>query len=433
MLASLIATAFLGGEQTAELATARAQLALGHRWPSLASLAERYLHRFRHAPRPRHQDVREFIRHDRGFRVAQRSYLKRPTVRRWIADSPLMQPFAAAAGWHLPAITTTGELAGWLGLDPADLAWFADLRSLERKSGPLVRHYEYQIHRKPDGRLRLIESPKTRMKQIQRQILREILDRVPAHAAAHGFVKGRSIRSFAAPHTGQRLVVRFDLENFFPSLRRARPQAMFRTLGYPESVADSLGGLCTNWTPRDVFAGLPVTPETIAARFVYGRPHLPQGAPTSPALANLCAYHLDCRLAALAQSAGAVYTRYADDLAFSGDDDFRRGIHTFLAHVANIIQDEGFAVNTKKTRLMPASTRQHLAGLVTNVKPNLQRADFDQLKATLTNCLRSGPGSQNRDGHPDFRAHLAGRIAFCAMVNPEKARRLQAIFAKIYS
>jgi hypothetical protein len=164
---------------------------------------------------------------------------------------------------------------------------------------------------------------------------------------------------------------------------------------------------------------------------VYARPHLPQGAPTSPSLANLCCYRLDCRLAGLAQSAGAVYTRYADDLAFSGGTSFDRSLERFATHVAIILREEGFTVHHRKTRIMRQSVRQHLAGLVTNRRLNPRRKDFDVLKAILTNCVRHGPASQNREGHPHFREQLAGRVAFIACIHPEKGNRLQAIFEKI--
>jgi hypothetical protein len=133
--------------------------------------------------------------------------------------------------------------------------------------------------------VRLIEIPKPRIKELQRRILRDILDPVPVHPAAHGFVNGRSIATFAAPHTGKAAVLRLDLEDFFPAFPAARVQALFRTLGYPEQVADRLGGICTNAVAREVWKLRPLeiaAREWEAARILYGRPHLPQGAPITP-------------------------------------------------------------------------------------------------------------------------------------------------------
>ena len=127
-------------------------------------------------------------------------------------------------------------------------------------------------------------------------------------------------------------------------------------------------------------------------------------------------------MAGLAKSAGAEYTRYADDLAFSGGEAFERRVERFSTHVAAILHEEGFIVHHRKTRLMRQGVRQHLAGLVANQRVNVIRADFDRLKATLTNCVRLGPESQNRDAHPSFRPHLEGRVGFVEMINPAKHR-----------
>src|ERR1035438_3796724 len=108
--------------------------------------------------------------------------------------------------------------------------------------------------------------------------------------------------------------------------------------------------------PRDAWSGVAAydvpPPQLRQARAWYARPHLPQGAPPSPALANLCTYRVDCRLTGLAKSVGAEYTRYADDLAFSGSEAFERRIERFSTHVAAILIEEGFTVYYRKTRVM---------------------------------------------------------------------------------
>jgi RNA-directed DNA polymerase len=225
-----------------------------------------------------------------------------------------------------------------------------------------------------------------------------------------------------------------DLQNFFPSISGARVQALFRTMGYPESVADRLGAICTNATPRNVWKGAASDLEASELRLLrdmYTRPHLPQGSPTSPALTNLCAYRLDCRLSSLASAARAEYTRYADDLAFSGGQHFARTVERFSVHIAAILREEGFSANHHKTRIMRQGVRQHLACLTTNQRLNVERADYDRLKAILTNCLRHGPESQNRESHPRFREHLLGRISFVEMINQGKGSRLRTIFDRI--
>jgi hypothetical protein len=393
--------------------------------------------------RPRRRDVVDFLRRDpglqRAFTHSAKSHANPPAIHDWLAAPLQMLPAPAAVAWPVPQIASEGELAAWLRLTAGELEWLADLNRLGAKcSEQKLRHYRYRILAKDNAGIRLIESPKPRLKIIQRQILAEILAAIPTHPVAHGFVKGRSIKTFAAPHTGKRIVLRMDLRDFFPSLHGGRVQALFRTAGYPERVADLLGGLCTSATPRDVWKQPGTAPNPVLdpvllhlARQRYAWPHLPQGAPTSPALANLCAWRIDCRLSGLARSADAVYTRYADDLAFSGGEAFERCAERFAIHAAAILLEEGFEVHHRKTRIMRRGVRQYLAGIVANERVNIPRPDFDRLKATLTNCVNHGPASQNRENHSDFRAHLTGRIAFVEMLNPQKAARLKKIFDQI--
>ncbi len=385
--------------------------------------------------RPRHRDVLAFLAQDKGLARARARHGPELTITSWLGNTPPMLPVAAARTWAVPPLESVGALADWARLSVRELEWFSDLKALtSKRDQPQLNHYHYRVLTKQSGAVRLIEAPKPRLKEVQQRILAEILAQVPSHDAVHGFVKGRSIKTFAAPHVGQRVVLRMDLRDFFPSLGRPRVQALFRTMGYPEAVADLLGGLCTNVAPRKLWQQVPPGVEAAhwqEARLLYTRPHLPQGAPTSPALANLCAYRADCRLQALAESASAVYTRYADDLAFSGGEAFTRCAGRFFLQAAVVLQEEGFHVHHRKTRIMRQSVRQHLAGLVTNAKLNVRRTDFDQLKAILTNCVRHGPESQNREGHPSFRSHLEGGVAFMEMVNAARGQRLHSILEQI--
>ncbi len=160
-------------------------------------------------------------------------------------------------------------------------------------------------------------------------------------------------------------------------------------------------------------------------------PHLAQGAPTSPALANLAAFGLDARLAGLARSAGATYTRYADDLTLSGGPALRRAAPGIVDLVGRIARDEGFRVNEDKTRIAGPGQRRLVTGLVVNERPQVPRADYDRLRAVLHDAARHGPAAANRGRHVDFRAHLLGRIGWAGTGNPERAARLQRAFAAI--
>ncbi len=163
----------------------------------------------------------------------------------------------------------------------------------------------------------------------------------------------------------------------------------------------------------------------------YAARHLPQGAPTSPALANLGAFNLDLRLEAAADSFKARYSRYADDLTFSGGAELLRGVDRLVALVGAIASNEGMAVNFRKTRVMGSGQRQQVTGVVVNRHPNLRRDHYDRLKATLHNCVRRGPCVENRADHVNFRAHLSGQVAHVMMINPARGAKLKGLLEAI--
>jgi RNA-directed DNA polymerase len=430
------ARALFADEWTEQALLKRTRLALGRRL------------RLAWAPQLCHQLARRFVAPP-GVLELQRELRQNLTLIEWLRRRPtavtvnlpacgpaVMTPgLARFRDWSLPALTTTGQVAEWLALTVRDCDWLADPCSWEqRRQVESARNYRYVWLTRPGRRARLIESPKPRLKALQRQILHEILDRVPVHPAAHAFRRGRSVATCLAPHVGKAVVWRADLQHFFPNLRRPRVAAVFRTLGYPDHVALLLAALCTNAVPRGVIdAARELLGESAyeELRLVAGTPHLPQGAPTSPALANLIAFRLDCRLTGLARGAGAIYTRYADDLVFSGDEEFARSLPRFRILALAIVLDEGLQIRVRKVRTMPAGQRQQAAGLVLNEKLNVPREDYDALRATLHNCARHGPASQNRDGHPDFRGHLLGKISYVRSVHQARGEQLRKLFTQI--
>lgn len=358
--------------------------------------------------------------------LRQAAYLKAwADGRGRILPIPFDAEMAPAPGspqtWDLPEITSIAGLAEILELHIDDLGWLISRGKTE--------HYHHSWHSKPKtDRFRLIEIPKTLLLDTQRRILRRILDKIPLHDAAQGFRTGRSVREFVEPHTGQDLILRIDLEDFFPSLRSARVLKLFLTTGYPEAVSQALTRLTTHAAPATVLSSRDLS---LPEKKRLSERHLPQGAPTSPALANLCAFRLDCRLAGLARSAGASYTRYADDLLFSGGLDFARQAQRFATKVGAIILEEGLAPNYRKTRIQRQGQRQEAGGLVINEKPNISRHEFDQLKATLNNCLRFKPSTQNHARHLHFRDHLQGKVAWVNFINPQRGEKLRRIFEQI--
>jgi len=311
----------------------------------------------------------------------------------------------------LPNLASREELAAALGIPRGTLDWLA---LPERKKEP--PHYTAFAVPKRSGGYRVLYAPKAKLKAAQHWIRREILAKTFAEDPAHGFIAGRSIHTNAAPHTGKDIVVTLDLDNFFPSVTYRRVRGIFQSLGYGEEVAIPLAMLCT------------VKPAAKVREFVGGQRHrmLPQGAPTSPALANLACRHLDLRLAGLAAKFGCTYTRYADDLTFSGDAAFERSLKRFLPLLQKIVKAEGFKLKKDKTHLARRGARQKVTGLVVNDGPRVPRAYRRRLRAILHNARKTGLDAQNRDKHPHFAHALRGRIEFVRSTHPQLAAKLLA-------
>ncbi len=313
----------------------------------------------------------------------------------------------------LPLITTESELADWFGITLERLRWFTHDKRIDH-----TYHYvRYEVAKRRGG-TRVILAPKTELKAMQRKLYAELLAKVPTHSAAHGFVPARSTLTNAAPHTGRGFVLNMDLRDFFPSITYRRVRGVFIALGYSLGVASVLALICTERERRRITRrGEPV--------FVsVGERTLVQGAPTSPAIANLVARKLDARLAGLARKINLTYTRYADDLTFSGDDlgsllDVRR-----LA--SEIIAAEGFGVHPEKTRIYRASGRQVVTGLVVNARVATPRELRRRVRAILHAARYTGLEAQNRHNVPDFRAYLLGLIGYIHAANPAHAEPLYA-------
>jgi len=428
-LARALTSGFLAGEWTKAglLESGSSVLDRRRRW--LGPLARQVLELY---PRPPHDRPRELARVIAALPAAQKARGDGPTT------YPLSGTRMLTNRWRLPPFDDLAAVAGFLGLGARELDWYADPKHWARKTTQVrLQHYRVSHRVAASGAIRVLEAPKLELKSVQRRLLDEVVARVPPHEAARGFRPGGSVRSYAAPHAGRPIVLRLDLEAFFASVTVGRVYGIWRAAGYPESVAHCLAGLTTSVLPLSQWRTVPRPADDalLDAHWRLGRrlaaPHLPQGAPTSPAIANLAAFRLDARLTALAASWGGRYTRYADDLAFSGDRGWGTGTSRLLDAIEVVVRDEGFRLNPRKTGVMPRAGRQILGGLVVNQRPRVSRAEVDLLRAILHNCRRHGPSTQNRDGRPAFEEHLRGRIAWVAQHDPARGARLLAEHAAI--
>ena len=428
-----LARALLAGDARANGLAARAAQCLGQAAPWQQTLTlelatqpgERW-----HQWQP--HTLAQWIEGHASYRQAWSS-LDPPVARRYILRPREHKQTAPLGLDHcpLPDLPHAGALADFLGLSPQALWRLTRPASWQRRMALADQHYTFRLHPKRHGGWRLLEVPQGHLLGLQRKVLGGLLDQVPVHEAACGFVKDRSVLDHARTHCGQAVLMKFDLQDFFSAVPASRVHAIFATLGYTDEVARLLTALCTVATPEPVLARLQAEgglswPQRQRLR----EPHLPQSAPTSPALANLCAFGLDLRLDGLAHALGGRYSRYADDLVLSGPKKLSPAMARVRARVSGIVAEEGFGLNVDKTRLVRGGQKQ-VCGLVVNQQPNLPRAEFDRLKALLHRCVLHGPESQNGGALADWRGHLHGRVAWAAQVNPEKAVRLQRLLKAI--
>jgi len=286
-------------------------------------------------------------------------------------------------------------------------------------------HYVHFEVPKKSGGTRVLSAPHKSMAAAQKYILTEILNRLPVEEPAHGFVMGRCIVTNAAPHVGHAVLVNLDLENFFPSIGWRRVRSDFWRLGYSPCVATILALLCTE-CPRQA-----VTYDGKLYYVATGPRGLPQGACTSPGLSNQVARKLDKRLGGLSKKLELTYTRYADDLSFSGGPAVSEKVGYLMARVRHIAEGEGFAVNEKKSRVLRKNAQQTVTGIVVNEKVSLKRETLRKLRAILHDATKNGLDAANRDGRPNFRAWLHGMIAYVHMVRPDVGTKLLAQFTAL--
>jgi retron-type reverse transcriptase len=317
----------------------------------------------------------------------------------------------------LPVLSTPADLVEALGLSMPKLRWL----TYHTEAATRVHYVSFTVPKKSGG-TRTLSAPHRTLAAAQQWVLANVVSRLPAESPAHGFLPGRSVVTNARPHAGRAVVVNLDLENFFPTITFPRVRSVFHRAGYSPAVATILALLCTECPRKQVeYAGQ-------VYHVAVGPRGLPQGACTSPGLSNQVARRLDKRLGGLARKLGLTYTRYADDMTFSGGLELNDRVGYLMARVRHIAEDEGFAVNLKKSRVLRRSTAQRVTGLVVNDRPGVPRAVVRRLRAILHHARHEGLDSQNRAGRPDFRAWLEGMIAYVSMVRPEVGARLRAEF-----
>ena len=322
---------------------------------------------------------------------------------------------AELAARGLPAPENLEQLAESMQLDPGEVLWL----SYERAATTVDHYTRFEIPKKSGGR-RLISSPKPKLRVAQSWIAKNILDLLVPSRYAMAFRPGVSIVDNASPHLNSAIVVKLDLKDFFPSIGFTRIRGYFEYIGFNPGIATILALISTD-APR-----VKLTLDGASKFIAMGERGLPQGACTSPALANLIATPLDGRLAGLCRALDTTwtYTRYADDLTFSCRDE-NADVGRLLKAIEKIVGDEGFRINEAKTAVMRAPNRQVVTGLLVGDEIRLSRRDLRRLRAFLHRCEKDGMEAVSREIGKDALSVARGYLAYVTMVMPNHAAELK--------
>lgn len=305
----------------------------------------------------------------------------------------------------LPLWRDQGDFGDALDLDFNELSRFTRLK--RQAAHP---HYVSFEIAKRNGKSRTIHAPKRRLKGLQRRLNELLVSRLAVSEHAHGYVTGRSVKTNAEPHVNRSFVVKFDLRDCFETITFTRVRGLLVSCGYSHSVAVGLANILTEARrqPVEIDGGIEHIP--VGPRFCV------QGAPTSPGLCNAILYRLDQRLAGMSQSLGFNFTRYADDLTFSGDHGDK--VAHLMSIVPSIVHSEGFQTNGEKTRVLRQSNRQTVTGVTVNQSLGLSRQERRRLRAEIHAYTLRG------DRDPRKLQKISGRLAYLAMLNPAQAEAL---------
>ncbi len=323
-------------------------------------------------------------------------------------------------GNNLPAIADVKTLATHLETTLSELRYL----SFHRYVSTVSHYIRYQVPKKAGGH-RKIAAPMPRLKKVQRAILDKLLSKVKVSDYAHGFTENRSIVTNAKPHINQAIVVNMDLKDFFPTLDYKRVFGMFKALGFSPQQSTVLTLVCTETVEEKI---------KVDGAVYYvneGERVLPQGAPTSPAITNIICRKMDQRLAGIAKKLGFTYTRYADDMTFSGPKELRSSLNKLMWQVKAVIKNEDFQLHPMKTRIMTTGARKEVTGIVVNEKASVPRKKLKAFRALLFQIEKDGPANKSWGNSPDLLASIEGFARFVYMVDPKKGSEFLARVAVI--
>ncbi len=306
------------------------------------------------------------------------------------------------------------------------------------------RAFHVRKRKRPDEkqRYRIICVPEPPLLQAQSWIAHRILSFGKPHAASTAYGSGCSIESAVSRHCGASTLIKLDVQRFFESISELQVYRVFRRLGYQPLVAFEMTRICT----RQVYRGRPeLDRERLSHRAPYlikaykqgAIGYLPQGAPTSPMLANLAAYELDDTIEEIARRRDLRYSRYADDITLSmhGDAMSKRQAHEVIDKVYEAMWMHGLSPNRAKAKIVGPGARKVVLGLlVDGERPRLTREFKANLRMHLYYLLHPAIGPTQHAERRRFAAvaglrhHLQGLIAYANQIEPEYAMLRKAEF-----
>ena len=329
--------------------------------------------------------------------------------------------FKLHEGTDLPQLSSIIDLSLFLNIsvnellgyaytqDPDNKKYYIKSRSINKKKNKWKEynssHYRRYLIPKANGSSRMIAAPKYRLKLIQRRILAEILQKAELPEMCTGFRKGMSIVDNAKPHLNANTVIKMDLKEFFPSLKFIHVFQVFQGFGYSRPIAGLLSCLCTDIYRKERYA--------------------PQGAPTSPMIANLYAKNFDARMHGFWSKKGFKFTRYADDLTISSQKQIK-GIDYMIKHSLKIITDENLMPNTEKTKIYRKGNKKKITGIVVSDQMNPDRAWCMKLRAQI-HQFKINKQTLTKEELRSEKNEIQGKIAFLQMINPNKAEKYRQL------
>jgi hypothetical protein len=263
------------------------------------------------------------------------------------------------------------------------------------------------------------------LKAAQRWILKQILEKLEIHDAAHGFCQNRSIITNARFHVGADAIVKLDLQNFFQSISYQCVKELFCRIGYADTAATIFGLICTAAEIEEIEIDGKIKHKVIGKRC------LPQGSPASSTLSNLICYYLDKHLTKIAQNLGFCYTRYAENLTFSGSGKASHRISNLINESQLIITGECFTVNPNKIQILGKSVQQTVTVIVVNKQLNLSKKTLKAFRATLYQIEQEGLSDKKWGKSSHLIAAITGFANYVTIINPSKGTEFLAAVERI--